>query len=181
MRTIDLHGGSDAVVHTYQYTDGGAWHYNEDPFTPEDERTWSTWRGYEKVTHLTGQTGYPDRPQLKTVTVYLRGMHGDRILGPDGKTPDPTKRKTTTVTGIAAPVTNDYERYAGQTRETVTYNGTTEVGGIVTDLWTKRPPLSTSPTPTPRRTWFATQQSPHAPQSPVAAPQNPHAHHQAHL
>ncbi|MET9424674.1 RHS repeat-associated core domain-containing protein [Streptomyces sp. NPDC006540] len=138
VRTIDATGGSDAVVHTYQYSGGGAWHYNEDPFTPEDERTWSNWRGYERVTHLTGNAGYPDRPQLKTVTVYMRGMHGDRVLGPDGKTPDPVTRKTTTVTGIAAPLANDYERYAGVTRESVTYNGTTEVSGTVNSIWTKK-------------------------------------------
>jgi RHS repeat-associated protein len=138
VRTIDAKGGSDAVVHTYQYSGGGAWHYNEDPFTPEDERTWSNWRGFERVTHLTGNTGYPNRPQLKAVTVYMRGMHGDRVLGPDGKTPDPVKRKTTTVTGIAAPLANDYGRYAGMTRESVTYNGPTEVSGTVTNIWTRK-------------------------------------------
>ncbi|MFJ8076993.1 RHS repeat domain-containing protein [Streptomyces sp. NPDC096176] len=138
VRLYDPRGGSDEVVHTYQYSGGGAWHYNEDPFTPEDERTWSNWRGYERVTHLTGNAGYPDRPQLKTVNIYMRGMHGDRVLGPDGKTPDPGKRKTTTVTGVAAPLANDYERYAGVTRESVTYNGSAEVGGTVTSIWTKK-------------------------------------------
>lgn len=62
----------------------------EDPLTAARERTWSIWRGYERVTHLTGvSTG----TQSKTVTVYMRGMHGDRVLGSDGKTPDVTARR----------------------------------------------------------------------------------------
>ena len=132
----DPHGGGLAVQHSYQYSSsGGAWHYNEDPLTPAKERTWSIWRGYERVTHLTGvSTG----TQSKTVTVYLRGMHGDRVLGSDGKTPDPTARKTASVTGIKAAQITDLDQYAGLTRETVTYNGSAEVGGTVNDPWSKR-------------------------------------------
>ncbi len=59
VRTTDPLGGSEAVQHTYQYSGGGAWHYNEDPLTPAKERTWSEWRGYEKVTHLTGPSNAP--------------------------------------------------------------------------------------------------------------------------
>ncbi len=40
------------------------------------------WRGFGRVTHLTGA---PNGPQSKTVSVYLRGMNGDRVLGSDGK------------------------------------------------------------------------------------------------
>ncbi|MGA5629561.1 RHS repeat-associated core domain-containing protein [Streptomyces cellulosae] len=132
----DPHGGGLAVQHSYQYSSsGGAWHYNEDPLTPAKERTWSIWRGYERVTHLTGvSTG----TQSKTVTVYLRGMHGDRVLGTDGKTPDPTARKTATVTGVKAAQITDLDQYAGFTRETVTYNGSAEVEGTVNDPWSKR-------------------------------------------
>ncbi|MGP4083859.1 RHS repeat-associated core domain-containing protein [Streptomyces sp. KR55] len=134
--TTDPHGGSEAVQHTYQYSSaGGAWHYNEDPLTPAKERTWSVWRGFQKVTHLVGiSTG----TQSKTVTVYLRGMHGDRVLGPDGKTPDPDARKTVEVSGITAGAVTDSDQYAGLTRESVTYNGTTEVGGTINDPWSKR-------------------------------------------
>nr|WP_244315372.1 RHS repeat-associated core domain-containing protein [Streptomyces glaucescens] len=134
--TTDPEGGGLAVQHTYQYAaSGGAWHYNEDPLTPAKERTWSIWRGYERVTHLTGvSTG----TQSKTVTVYLRGMHGDRVLDPEGKGPDPTARKTATVTGIKAPGITDSDQYAGFTRETVTYNGTAEVSATIYDPWSKR-------------------------------------------
>ncbi|MEV7142224.1 RHS repeat-associated core domain-containing protein [Streptomyces tauricus] len=134
--TTDPFGGSEAVQHTYQYaSEGGAWHYNEDPMTPTKERTWSIWRGYGKVTHLTGVSG---RTQSKTVTVYLRGMNGDRVLGSDGRTPDPDARKAVKVSGIKATEVTDSDQYAGFTRETAAYNGDTEVTGTVNDPWSKR-------------------------------------------
>ncbi|MGW2492685.1 RHS repeat domain-containing protein [Streptomyces sp. NPDC001606] len=133
--TSDPQGGSEAVQHSYQYTGGGAWHYDEDPLTPAKERTWSVWRGYQQVTHLTGvSTG----TQSKETTVYLRGMNGDRVLGADGKTPDPDKRKTVTVSGIKAGEITDSEQYAGFTRESATYDGGTEVGGTINDPWSKK-------------------------------------------
>ncbi|NSL43664.1 putative adhesin [Streptomyces sp. 8P21H-1] len=134
--TTDPFGGSEAVQHTYQYSsDGGAWRYNEDPMTPAKERTWSIWRGYGKVTHLTGVSG---RTQSKTVTVYLRGMNGDRVLGSDGKTVDPDARKSVKVSGIKANEVTDFDQYAGFTRETASYNGDIEVTGTVNDPWSKR-------------------------------------------
>ncbi|MFJ8695407.1 polymorphic toxin-type HINT domain-containing protein [Streptomyces roseolilacinus] len=134
--TSDRLGSSPPVEHTYTYEGGGAWHYNDDPMVPTEERTWSTWRGFGKVTHHTGVVG---KTRSKTVTVYLRGMNGDRVLGPDGKTPHPTERKTATVTGIAAPALTDSAQYAGFTRETVTYSSDTEeVSGQVNDPWSKR-------------------------------------------
>ncbi|WP_031070554.1 RHS repeat-associated core domain-containing protein [Streptomyces sp. NRRL S-118] len=135
--TADPKGGSATVRHTYTYEGGGAWHYNEDPLVKEKERTWSVWRGFGKVTHLTGAA---DRTQSKTVTVYMRGMNGDRVLGADGKLPDKDARKTATVTGIKAPAITDTDQYAGFTRESVTYNGATgpEIGGQVNDPWSRR-------------------------------------------
>ncbi|MDT0380879.1 hypothetical protein RM572_19175 [Streptomyces sp. DSM 42041] len=133
--TTDPHGGSEAVQHTYQYSGGGAWRYNNDPMTPAKQRTWSIWRGYGKVTHLTGDD---DSDQLKTVSIYLRGMHGDRVLGSDGKTPQPDERRTVKVTGIKAGEITDSDQYAGYQRETVTYDGDNEVNGTINDPWSKR-------------------------------------------
>ena len=130
--TTDPHGGSEAVEHTYTYA-GAAWHYNEDPLVKEKERTWSIWRGFEKVAHL---TGLPSKTQSKTVTVYMQGMHGDRVLDADGKL-DKDARKSATVAGIKAPTITDADQYAGFTRESVTYNGAQEVGGTVNDPWSK--------------------------------------------
>ena len=124
------------VEHTYQYTGGGAWHYNDDPMTPAKERTWSIWRGFEKVTHLTGVS---DGTQSKTVTVYLRGMHGDRVLGADGKTPDADTRKTAEVSGIKAAAITDSDQYAGFTRETGhLQRRRPRSPGTINDPWSKR-------------------------------------------
>ncbi len=76
--------------------------------------------------------------QSKTVTVYLRGMNGDRVLGSDGKTPDQDARKTVKVSGIKAGEITDSDQFAGFTRETVTYDGNNEVGGTVNAPWSKR-------------------------------------------
>lgn len=133
--TSDPYGGSEAVQHTYTYSGGGAWHYNDDPLTKEKERTWSIWRGFATVTDT---TGLPGKTQSKTTTVYFRGMDGDRLLGSDGKTPDTDKRKSATVSGIKAGSTTDLDQYAGFTRETVTYNGAQEVSGQINDLWSKK-------------------------------------------
>ncbi|MFJ4713697.1 RHS repeat-associated core domain-containing protein [Streptomyces sp. NPDC088785] len=134
VRTTDPLGGSEAVQHTYAYAGGGAWHYNDDPLTPAKERTWSIWRGYGKVTHL---TGVPGATQSKVVSVYLRGMNADRVLGDDGKTPDPDRRKSVKVTGMKAPEITDSEQYAGFQRETASYDGATEVSATVNDPWSK--------------------------------------------
>ncbi|MFJ8939789.1 RHS repeat-associated core domain-containing protein [Streptomyces sp. NPDC102365] len=133
--TTDPFGGGEAVLHTYQYAGGGAWHYNDDPLTPAKKRTWSIWRGFEKVTHVTGAS---NSTQSKTVTIYLRGMSGDRVLGADGKTPDPDKRRTAKVTGLKAAEITDSDQYAGFIRETATYSGSTEVSGSIADPWSKR-------------------------------------------
>ncbi|MFH8657881.1 RHS repeat-associated core domain-containing protein [Streptomyces afghaniensis] len=135
VQTTDPRGGSEAVQHAYQYSGGGAWHYNDDPMTPAKERTWSVWRGFERVTHVVGNsTG----TQSRTVTIHLRGMHGDRVLGSDGKSLDPDARKTVEVSGIKAAAIADSDQYAGFTRETVTYNGAAEVVGTINDPWSKR-------------------------------------------
>ncbi|MDX3641099.1 RHS repeat-associated core domain-containing protein [Streptomyces sp. MB09-02B] len=127
-------GGTEAVQHTYQYSTP-AWHYNEDPFVPEKERTWSLWRGFQRVTHLTGTS---DTAQLKAVTVYMQGMNGDRVLGTDGKTPHPDNRKSASVTGIVAGAATDHDQYAGSVRESVTYNGSAEVSGTINTMWSKK-------------------------------------------
>ncbi|WP_246459540.1 polymorphic toxin-type HINT domain-containing protein [Streptomyces himalayensis] len=127
VRLASAYGGTLAVNHHFDYSGGGAWHYNDDPMTPQKERTWSIWRGYEKVTHTVGDdTG----PKSKDVTVYLRGMHGDKQK--DGTT------RTVQVTGIKAPQITDLDQYAGFTREQVTYDGTDEISGKINDPWSKK-------------------------------------------
>ncbi|MET8964277.1 polymorphic toxin-type HINT domain-containing protein [Streptomyces sp. NPDC004074] len=134
VNTTDETGASGTITDTYQYS-GPAWHYDDDPMTPQKERTWSNWRGFQKVTHLTGPS---NGTRTKTVTVYMQGMNGDRQLEADGKTLDPDTRKSAQTTGIKAPATTDSDQYAGFTRETVTYNGADEVTGTINDPWSRR-------------------------------------------
>ncbi|MFD4953477.1 RHS repeat-associated core domain-containing protein [Streptomyces sp. NPDC058451] len=127
--TSDPTGHSDAVENTYTYS-GPAWHYNDSPFTPVGERTWSMWRGYSQVTATKGVGSN----QSKTVSLYLQGMDGD-------------KKKTGTrsvfvpgiaVTGLTVAAQTDSDPFAGMLREQITYNGSTPIGVTVNDPWSKK-------------------------------------------
>ncbi|UQU67566.1 hypothetical protein COUCH_15390 [Couchioplanes caeruleus] len=126
VRTTDPTGGSRPLVYHYDYS-GPAWHYTEDALTPPSERTWSQWRGYGKVTTLTGDPG--ELTQSKRVTVYLQGMNGDRQA--DGG------HRSVKVSGITAPAITDDDVLSGFVREQVTYNGINgaEASGTVNDPW----------------------------------------------
>ncbi|MFI7368378.1 polymorphic toxin-type HINT domain-containing protein [Streptomyces sp. NPDC050149] len=128
------------VEHSYTYS-GPGWHYNDDPFTVEKERTWSAWRGYKTVTSYTGDTYHT---QSKTVRLYMQGMHGDKRK--DGTT------RTATINGIDVPGTTingtavpgldignaaDSDHFAGELREELTYNGTQPISVKVSGWWSK--------------------------------------------
>ncbi|MFZ3544026.1 polymorphic toxin-type HINT domain-containing protein [Streptomyces sp. 4.24] len=127
----DPAGQNDLVENSYEYANPG-WHHNDDPLTPEKERTWSDWRGYGKVTTHTGATG---KTRSKTVKVFMQGMRGDtRKAG--GAT------RTTTVAavplpGLTIPDINDDAQYSGFQRQEITYDGATPVSASVTDPWSK--------------------------------------------
>ncbi|MGX9886527.1 RHS repeat-associated core domain-containing protein [Streptomyces sp. NPDC002276] len=132
VNTADPTGTNVNTENAYSYADP-AWHYNDDPFTPEDERTWSVWRGYGKVTVTKGTAG---KTQSKTVSLYLQGMHGD-------------KRKNTTATrsvsvagidftGLDVADQTDSDPFAGFLREQITYNGPTPSAVTVNDPWSRR-------------------------------------------
>ncbi|MFE2579624.1 RHS repeat-associated core domain-containing protein [Streptomyces sp. NPDC059378] len=129
--------GKNATTETdYTYSDP-AWHYDENPLTPQDERTWSQWRGYGKVTAVKGT----DAVKSKTVTLFMQGMNGDRMQGSDGKL-DPTARKSVSVkavavSGLTVADQTDSEQYAGFTRQQVTYDGSRAVEVTVNDPWSK--------------------------------------------
>ncbi|WP_308368917.1 RHS repeat-associated core domain-containing protein [Streptomyces sp. ISL-36] len=143
--TADTGGRNLPVENTYSY-EGPAWHYNDDPFTKEKERTWSSWRGYRKVTAYTGPVGVT---RSKTVSLYMQGMHGDRLKAKDANG-DPLTRSVTipgididNVAGstgdeVTVADATDSEQYQGQLRQRITYDGTTAVGNQVNDLWYKQ-------------------------------------------
>ncbi|MDX3314913.1 RHS repeat-associated core domain-containing protein [Streptomyces sp. ME08-AFT2] len=131
VNTADPAGGNPLVEHAYTYEKPG-WHYNESPFVPADERTWSIWRGYQKVTTLTGAT---TGTRSKAVALFMQGMNGDRRK--DGST------RTATVpgidfTGLNVPDVTDTDQYAGFTRQQITYDGATAVSVAVNDPWSAR-------------------------------------------
>ncbi|MFB9733550.1 polymorphic toxin-type HINT domain-containing protein [Streptomyces thermocoprophilus] len=129
--TTDPAGHNDAVESEYAYS-GAAWHFDDDPFTPKDERTWSDWRGYRQVTVYTGSRNAPARS--KTVSVYMQGMDGDR-------------NKNGTVKSVsAAPLSEpqlglsalkDSDPYSGFLLQQVTYDGATAISATSSIPWSK--------------------------------------------
>ncbi|MFI5571803.1 polymorphic toxin-type HINT domain-containing protein [Streptomyces sp. NPDC051740] len=135
--TSDPTGHGATMESQYAYSKP-AWHYNDSPFTPADERTWSLWRGYRTVTVTQGAGSNLS----KVTSVYLQGMDGDRLLNADG-TLDPDTRRTATVPGIGfdgldVADRKDSEPYSGFLREQITYNGATPVTVTVNDPWSKK-------------------------------------------
>ncbi|MEU9782781.1 ricin-type beta-trefoil lectin domain protein [Streptomyces phaeochromogenes] len=127
----DPAANNDAVEHAYDYS-GAAWHYSDDPFTPENERTWSDWRGYRQVTVHAGAT---QTTRSKTVSLYLQGMDGDSKK--DGTT------RSVSIAPLAAPALGiagitDSDQYAGQLRQQVTYDGASPITSVVNDFWSKQ-------------------------------------------
>ncbi|MFD7134337.1 RHS repeat-associated core domain-containing protein [Streptomyces sp. NPDC059894] len=130
--------GHGATMESHYAYGTPAWHYNDSPFTPADERTWSIWRGYRTVTVTQGSGS----GLSKKTSVYLQGMNGDRLLAADG-TLDPDARRTATVpgtdlTGLDVPDQTDSEQFAGFLRQEITYNGATPLSVTVSDPWSKR-------------------------------------------
>ncbi|MFE4666739.1 RHS repeat-associated core domain-containing protein [Streptomyces sp. NPDC056716] len=135
--TSDPTGHQATMESHYAYADP-AWHYNDSPFTPADERTWSIWRGYRTVTATQG-TG---TSLSKQTSVYLQGMNGDRLLDANGDL-EPTARRTATVpgvdfTGLNVPDQTDSEQFAGFLRQQITYNGSTPIAVTVNDPWSQK-------------------------------------------
>ncbi|GGY04020.1 hypothetical protein GCM10010358_66950 [Streptomyces minutiscleroticus] len=130
--------GHGATMESHYTYSAPAWHYNDSPFTPADERTWSIWQGYRTVTATQG-TG---SNLSKVTSVYLQGMDGDRLLKADG-TLDPDARRSATVAGIGfdglnVPDQKDSEPYTGFLRQQITYNGSTPIAVTVNDPWSKK-------------------------------------------
>src|SRR5579875_3749233 len=68
--------GDDTIQTTYTPVGNPAWHYNDSPLTPANQRTWDQFRGYPGMTVTTGTA--PD-PVTKTVYSYFQGMDGDYL------------------------------------------------------------------------------------------------------
>ncbi|MFG2950464.1 RHS repeat-associated core domain-containing protein [Streptomyces adustus] len=131
VNTSDPAGKNPAVENSYEYANP-AWHYNNDPFTKEKERTWSEWRGYQKVTAYTGEVG---AVRSKTVKLFMQGMNGDKQL--DGTTRiasvEPIPMRDVTLSAAT-----DSDQYAGQLRQEITYDAATPIAFTINNLWSKQ-------------------------------------------
>ncbi|WP_051367057.1 RHS repeat-associated core domain-containing protein [Hamadaea tsunoensis] len=102
------------TITQYDYVGDPAWHYTDDDgIVGADYKTWSVWRGYGAVRATKGDPG----EQSVSEERYFRGMGG------------------TLPAAGGAPAATDEEAYAGMTRESITYNGTAEVSGVVSEPW----------------------------------------------
>ncbi|MEU1407035.1 RHS repeat-associated core domain-containing protein [Streptomyces sp. NPDC005728] len=81
--------GAPEMTTSYDYQGGAGWGFTNDPLTPDEDESWSDWRGYQRV-EVTGGSG---SGKHSTFSWLYRGLDGDRT----SKT-DPTKTRTVTVT-----------------------------------------------------------------------------------
>lgn len=129
----DTTGGSKRMYTDYEYLGAPAWHHDDDDgLVPATRRTWSQWRGYEKVRTRVGESG----EQTLLETTYFRGMHGDP--GPGG-TP-----RTVSVADSEGNTLEDTSGLEGSVREEITRDAVTDaiVSASVNDPWMSAPTAS---------------------------------------
>ncbi|MGZ4620497.1 MAG: RHS repeat-associated core domain-containing protein [Blastococcus sp.] len=104
----------------YLYTGTPAWRYDTSPLTPDNQRTWSVYAGYNTVEVRVGD---PTTPATQQTSDYLffQGLDGDRAATSGGT-------KSAQVIASDGSKVADSLWLAGRTREAKTLNG---VGGAV--------------------------------------------------
>ncbi|WP_017546974.1 RHS repeat-associated core domain-containing protein [Nocardiopsis prasina] len=126
---VDLVGGQPDVITSYDYVGTPAWAYmDDDGFVDKDHRTWSQWRGFDRVIE---RTGHPDETRTEVEHLYYQGMNGDHL---------PSGKRTVRVTDSTGTSVDDDPVFNGQLRESIVRNG---VGGEVVSKtistpWKKR-------------------------------------------
>ncbi|MEV5576074.1 polymorphic toxin-type HINT domain-containing protein [Spirillospora sp. NPDC052269] len=123
----DRTGRTPDMVTKYAYgeNEGAAWHFDDDDgLIKEKYKSWSQWRGYSKVSVLTGSDLLDDLAS-QTDHYYLRGMDGDRSSATDPK----TTRGVLVDDGNGGTVRDD-DAFAGQELRTVRLS---KPGGSVVD------------------------------------------------
>ncbi|WP_371617575.1 RHS repeat-associated core domain-containing protein [Streptomyces sp. NBC_00454] len=110
----DRNGNSPTRRTEYEFLGNPAWAFDDETEMMRPKtRTWSQWRGYERVRTFIGSA--PDK-RSQTETLFFRGLDGDRATPAGGK--KSVKVKDSEGNEIA-----DHRLYAGQTREVLAYNG----------------------------------------------------------
>ncbi|WP_308288877.1 RHS repeat domain-containing protein [Streptomyces humicola] len=119
-------GGVNDTITTHYYPIGNpAWHYDDNPLTPSNERTWNDWRGYQGMKVATGTA--PDQV-TETDYTYFRGMDGDTL-------PNSGTRSVSISDSRGDPAVTDSNQFEGLTYEKIVYNGWNS-GNVVTDTIT---------------------------------------------
>ncbi|QLJ02889.1 hypothetical protein HZZ00_18990 [Streptomyces sp. NEAU-sy36] len=118
-------GVNDTIATHYTPVGTPAWHYDDNPLTPDKQRTWNQFRGFEGMKVTVGTA--PD-PVTETDYTYFRGLDGDTL--PSGAT-----RSATVTDSRGDPAVKDLNQYAGTLYEAVQYNGA-DTGKVVTDTIT---------------------------------------------
>ncbi|WP_309235533.1 RHS repeat-associated core domain-containing protein [Streptomyces sp. TRM64462] len=109
VKEMDLVTDAPTKVTSYEFIGGAAWAYDDSEFTENKHRTWSQYRGYERVrTRL----GAGDDVKQLTEHRYFRGMHGDKL---------PSGSRTSVVEDSQGGTYQDLRQYQGQLREQITY------------------------------------------------------------
>jgi RHS repeat-associated protein len=116
VREEDNAANSYSKVTSYEYLDGAAWAFDDGEFAAAKERTWSEFRGYERVRTRLGSAS--DQKTLSEHR-FFRGMDGDRL--PDGK-------RSVQIADSEGKKVDDLPQYQGQLREEITY---TQDGGSI--------------------------------------------------
>ncbi|GAA1551950.1 RHS repeat-associated core domain-containing protein [Kribbella sancticallisti] len=137
----DRVSGMQPVLTTIDYPGAPAWrHDDEDGLVEIGRKTWSQWRGYDRVTVT---KGHPSGPQSVTEHRYFQGMDGDKLASNGFK-----ERELEDSTGVKV---KDLNALAGQERERSKLVNGGVVERTITDPW-----LS-SATSTRVRDWGTTQ------------------------
>jgi RHS repeat-associated protein len=141
-------GGNDQAQEVDYVYGTPAWRYDDSPLTPDADRTWDQFAGYNTVEVRTGDHTHPTQQGITDYT-FFQGLDGDRATASGGT-------KTVYVTGSAT--VKDSLWFAGQVREQKTLMG---VGGSVAgdttnDMWASSPPKADDGTNTARFTGVAT-------------------------
>ncbi|MEU2944810.1 RHS repeat-associated core domain-containing protein [Nocardiopsis alba] len=126
---VDRVGGQPDVITSYDYVGDGAWAYMEDDgFVDEDRRTWSQWRGFDRVIV---RTGHPDETRTEVEHLFYQGMNGDHR---------PSGTRTKKVTDSTGTSVDDDPVFTGQPREVIVRDGVDGdvISKTITTPWKKR-------------------------------------------
>ncbi|MFC8198591.1 polymorphic toxin-type HINT domain-containing protein [Streptomyces sp. NPDC057298] len=140
----DLVTDSPAKVTSYEFLGGAGWAYDDSEFTENKHRTWSQYRGYERVRTRLGGGG--DVKQL-TEHRYFRGLHGDKL---------PSGARSSTATTSDGTDHADLPHYQGQMLEQLTYasDGGPVDSATVTTPWAVKTATRTRAGTTPLEAWM---------------------------